>query len=301
MIATRLTPRLVVLLLVSQLLLVAGLIIFAKVGLIARQEYSELLIGLGFGAVARGMAFVLFLRIADEYRSVRLTRLAWQALAIHAALIYLRGVITSSLMDLLIENYYSSPLRGFLNHSLGAVSSVFLLLGVIGILMGYRRAGLGPELGARDYLILSRTLILFGAVLSFRANLDEGNSPWMINRILQPLDLLLIAAASIVSIILYRYAASMSGGKMAEALRWLVVYGLAPGVLVLLLQVILPATSGTILEDFSPIGRLWTLLPWMLTLTAAVRAQITADVVAHVARLKLAGREKPYAAGAPTI
>jgi hypothetical protein len=296
MVATRLTPRLVVLLLVTQTLVVAGLIIFAKAGLIARHEYSELLIGLSFGAVARGMALVLFLRIADEYRSVRLTRLAWQALAIHAALIYLRGVITSSLVDLLIENYYSSPLRGFLNHSLGSISSVFLLLGVIGILLGYRRAGLGPDLRTRDYLAISITLILFGCLLSFRADLDEGQSPWTLNRILQPLDLCLIAAASIASIVLYRYAASMSGGKMAEALRWLVLYGIGPGVLVLLLQVILPATTGAILLDFSPVGRLWTLLPWMLTLTAAVRAQITADVVAHVARLKLAGREKPVAA-----
>src|SRR5215510_13724533 len=142
MIATRLTPKLVALLLASQTLLVAGLIIFAKLGLIARQEYSELLIGLGFGAMARGMAVILFLRIADEYRSVRLTRLAWQALAIHAALAYSRGVISSSLVNLLVENYYSSPLRGFLNHLLGSISSVFLLLGVIGILKGYRRAGL---------------------------------------------------------------------------------------------------------------------------------------------------------------
>jgi len=296
MIATRHTPKLVALLLASETVLVAGLIIFAKLGLIARQEYSELLIGLGFGAVARGMAFVLFLRIADEYRSVRLTRLAWQALAIHAALMYLRGLVTSSLVDLLIENYYSSPLRGFLNHSLGSISSIFLLLGVIGILTGYRRAGLGPDLRARDYAAISITLILFGGLLSFRANLDEGHSPWAINRILQPLDLCLIAAASIVSIVLYRYAASMSGGKMAAALRWLVIYGIGPGVLVLLLQVILPATAGMILSDFSPVGRLWTLLPWMLTLTASVRAQITVDVLAHVARLKLAGREKPVTA-----
>jgi hypothetical protein len=296
MIATRLTPKLVVLLLASQTLLVAGLIIFAKLGLIARQEYSELLIGLGFGAVARGMAFVLFLRIADEYRSVRLTRLAWQALAIHAALMYLRGLVTSSLVDLLIEDYYSSPLRGFLNHSLGSISSIFLLLGVIGILTCYRRAGLGPDLRARDYAAISITLILFGGLLSFRANLDDGHSPWAINRTLQPLDLCLIAAASIVSIVLYRYAASMSGGKMAAALSWLVIYGIGPGVLVLLLQVILPATAGAILLDFSPVGRLWTLLPWMLTLTAAVRARITVDVLAHVARLKLAGREKPVTA-----
>ncbi|HKX29783.1 MAG TPA: hypothetical protein VJ302_18985 [Blastocatellia bacterium] len=296
MVATRLTPRLVIVLLVSQTFLVAGLIVCAKVGLIARQGYLELLIGLVFGAAARGMAVILFLRIADEYRSVRLTRLAWQALAVHAAIAYSRGIISSSLVNLLVENYYSSPLRGFLNHLLGSISSVFLLLGVIGILRGYRRAGLDPDLRARDYVVIAITVILFGGVLSFRAALDEGHSPWLINRILQPLDLCLIAAASIVSIVLYRYAASLSGGKMAEALGWLVIYGIGPGMLVLFLQVILPATAGAILFDLSPVGRLWTLLPWMLTLTAAVRAQITADVVAQMARLKLAGREKPFAA-----
>jgi hypothetical protein len=153
---------------------------------------------------------------------VRLTRLAWQALAVHAALLYSRGLISSHIINTWIENYYNSPWRGFLNHLVGSLSSVFLLLGVVGILQGYRRAGLGPKLIARDYAVIMISVVLFGFVLSFRTNLEEGHPPWTINRILQPLDLCLVGAASIVSIVLYRYAENMSGDKMAEALRWLV-------------------------------------------------------------------------------
>jgi hypothetical protein len=284
MISTRFTPRTVLILMASEAVLLAGLIILTKVGLITRHPDVEDLIALGFGALARGMALVLFLQIADEYRSVRLTRLAWQALAIHAALIYSRGLISSHLMNNFIENYYSSPWRGFLNHLLGSLSSVLLLLGVVGILKGYRRAGLGPKPTAPDYLVMTISLVLFGCVLSFRTILEEGQSPWTINRVLQPLDLCLVAAASIVSIVLYRYAASMSGGKMAAALRWLVVYGMGPGVLVLLLQLIVPAIHDMTSVDLSQLNRLWALLPWMLTIAAAVRAEMTVHAVSQVAR-----------------
>ena len=81
----RFTPRTVKIMLASEILLLAGLIILAKVGLIYRHEYVERIVGLGYGAVARGIALKLFLDIADEYRNVRLSRLAWQALATRAS------------------------------------------------------------------------------------------------------------------------------------------------------------------------------------------------------------------------
>jgi hypothetical protein len=52
----------------SEALLLAGLIVLPMIGLITRQADIEDQIGLGFGALARGIAIVLFIRIADEYR-----------------------------------------------------------------------------------------------------------------------------------------------------------------------------------------------------------------------------------------
>ena len=286
MAATRFTPRIVKTLLAGETLLLVALIILAKSGLFARHSRLEELIGLGFGAVARGIAVTLFLGIADEYRKVRLSRLAWQALAINAGLLFIKGVVSSSVIDAFIENYHNTPWRGFLNHALGVPASVFLLLGLMGLLQSYRSAGLGAKLRGSDYVIMAVSLALFGWVLIVHKNLEEGQSPWLINRILQPLDLSLIGVASIVSVLLHRHAASISGGKLAEALRWLVIYGLMPGVLVLLVQFAVPAIQRTVSFDASPLGTLWRLLPWMMTLAAAVRAEVTSDAVAQVTRLR---------------
>ena len=284
--------------LASEILLLAALIILAKVGLIYRHEYVERIVGLVFGALARGIALKLFLDIADEYRHVRLSRLAWQALAVNAGLIFLKGLASNALIDNWIMNYDHSPLRGFLNHALGVPASVFLVLGLAGLLQSYRRTRLATKLGGGDYGVIAISLALFGWLLVFHKSLEEGQSPWLINRILQPIDLSLIAVASIVSIVLYRYAASLSGGKLAEALRWLVIYGLLPGVMVLLVQVAVPAIQQTLPFDSTPLDRLWALLPWAMTIAAAVRAEMTVAAVAHVAKLQqFRGRTRLAASG----
>ena len=263
------------------------LILLTKSGLMTRHPGIEDLIGLGFGALARGIAVVLFLRIADEYREVRLSRLAWQALAVNAGLLFFKGVASSRAIDAFVENYHSTPWRGFLNHVLGVPASIFLLLGLLGLSQAYRRTGLGSKLRGSDYVVLAISIALFGWVLIAHKNLEEGQSPWLINRILQPVDLFLIGVASIVSILLHRHAAGTSGGKLAQALRWLVIYGLMPGVLVLLIQVAVPAIQRTVVSfDAAPLGIAWRLLPWMMTIAAAIRAEMTAEAVAQIAKLK---------------
>jgi hypothetical protein len=285
MIATRITPGVVKLMLACEVLLLAGLIILAKLDLISRHSQLEVLVGLAFGSLARVITIKLFWNVANEYRDARLSRLVWLAFATNSVLVLLRNVISNDIIATLTDNYHQTPLQGFLNHILSVPAAIFLLLGLVGMLQSYRRAGLGTKLRGRDYVLVAISLALFGWLVIFHENLEEGQSPWLINRILQPVGLTLIASSSIVSIVLHRYTAVMQGGKMARVLSWLVLYGLLPGALVLLIQVVVPVVERTIPFDATPLIRLWALLPWAVTFAAVTRAGMTADVVAQVAKL----------------
>lgn len=283
MAATRITPKTIIMIVAGEVLLLATLIILAKAGFITRSRYLVDVVALSFGALARAISVKLFLDIANEYRNVRLSRLAWQALAVNAALLFIRGVASSSLPGLFMESYRGSPLRGLLNYGLEVPATLFLLLGLLGMLHAYRRTGLGPKLGRGHYAVVLASVVLFGWVLISHKNLEEGQSPWLINRLLQPLDMALIAVASVVSIELHAYAVRLNGGKLAEAMRWLVIYGLLPGVVVLLVQLVVPALRSRFALDSAPFLSLWALIPWAMTMAAVVRVQMTVETVAQVA------------------
>jgi len=57
--------------LAGEIVLLAGLVILAKIGLMARHEQLEGMVGLVFGLVAHVIAIMLYLSIANEYRNVR--------------------------------------------------------------------------------------------------------------------------------------------------------------------------------------------------------------------------------------
>jgi hypothetical protein len=284
----RLTPRFVKMIVAGEVLLLACLIILAKVGLISisRREQLVWLLALIFGLIARGIAFRLYVSVADEYRNARLSRLVWLAFALNAAVLFVRGLVCNDIVAGLTDNYYQSPLRGLLNHLFSVPASILLLSGLVGMLQSYRHAGLGTKLSRRDYVLIGISLALFGWLLIFHENLEEGHSPWIINRILQPVNLALLAAASVVSIVLHRYTAVMQGGKMAVVLRFLVLYGALTGFLVLMIQLVLPIIQRTVSFDATPLTYLWALIPWLSTLAAATRAEMTSEVMARVAKLK---------------
>ncbi len=87
---------------------------------------------------------------------------------------------------------------------------------------------------------------------------------------------------------LHRYTAALQGGPLAVVLRWLILYVLSAGVLVLLIQVAVPFIQRIAPFDATPLNHLWALLPWLTTLAAATRAEMTTEVVAQVVRLKQA-------------
>ena len=283
----------------GEVLLLVGLIILAKVGLISISRREQLVwpLALVFGLIARGIAVKLYVSVADEYRNARLSRLVWLAFAFNAAVLFVRALVCNDIIAGLTDNYYHTPLRGLLNHLFSVPASILLLSGLVGMLQSYRHAGLGTKLTRRDYILIGIALALFGWLLIFHENLEEGHSPWIINRMLQPVDLALLAAASVVSIVLHRYTAVMQGGKMAIVLRWLVLYGALTGFLVLMIQVVLPIIQRTVPFDATPLTYLWALVPWLTTLAAATRAEMTAEVMTRVAKLKQAGRHEPVVSG----
>ena len=289
MIADSFTPRRVLVLLVITTLLLSGLAVAMSVGLVPDSRGLGDAVSLAFGAIPRVIACILFLVIADEHRDVRLVRLAWQALAAHSALRYLRGVLSSSAMDLMIRGLYTSPWHLLLKEGLGVAASLVLLLGLLGVLYSYRRAGLERKPGSRYWVAIVISLALFGWMLLSHQRLEAGQSEWIAVRLLQPLDLMLNAAAAITCIMMYRYAVSLEGGSLARVVRWLVAYVLLTGVLVMLLQVVVPALQRS--RGFSvPLHSLWTLAPWFLTLAASVRAQMSCGARERLAGSRQSGR-----------
>ena len=274
MIADSFTPRRVLVLLGITTLLLSGLAVSMDLGLIPDSRNIGDAVSLTFGALPRIIACILFLVIADEHRDVRLVRLAWQALAAHSALRYLRGVFSSSIMDFVIRDLYASPWHFLLKEGLGVAASLLLLLGLLGVLYSYRRAGLERKPGSRYWVAIVISLALFGWMVLSHQSLEAGQSEWIAVRLLQPLDLMLNAAAAITCIMMYRYAVSLEGGTLARVVRWLVVYVLLSGVLVLLLQVVVPDLQRSWGLSL-PLHSLWTLAPWFLTLAASVRAQMS--------------------------
>jgi len=71
--------------LAGEIVLLAGLVILAKVGLISRHEQLEGKVGLALGLVAHVIAIMLYLGVANEYRNIRLSRLVWLAFAVNSA------------------------------------------------------------------------------------------------------------------------------------------------------------------------------------------------------------------------
>src|SRR5215216_5787055 len=116
MISTRLTPRVIKLMLACEVLLLAGLTVSAKLGLTPRMSLSEVVVGLSFGTTARLIAIKLYLNVANEYRDARLSRLVWLAFAFNSVLLVPRALVSNDIVAALTNNYYQTPLRGLLNH-----------------------------------------------------------------------------------------------------------------------------------------------------------------------------------------
>jgi hypothetical protein len=228
--------------------------------------------------LAYGLALWLNLEIAAEYRQTRWLRLAWLALAGNAGVSIVRMVVESSLFNLIWPGYTRDPLWGLLQHLAIVPANAFLLFGLLAMWWAYHEVGLGFALEKRDYAAIAGILGLLVALMVFREGLSEARSPYAVSRWLQLIGLALLSFSAAASLATHRVAMQMGGGKLAVALRFLTVYTLLRGALVLLqVNQRMSVMEGQQTSDsYSILMNLcWQAVPWIATLAATYRAEMT--------------------------
>lgn len=292
MLASRITPRVVACGLAGELLLLVGLYLPAALGWTSRFQLTEAIVMTIAGVLAFGIAVLLSLEVAAEYRQARWARLAWLLLAASAALSLVKRSVGSPLFDFVMEGYRTSPLRGLLDNLLVVPANLCLLAGLLALWWGFHRLGLGFKIERRDYVAMAGVAALFLMLLLLRGNLSQGQSPYALSRLLQPLGLMLLAGISAFGLVLHRYAVHMGDGRLAVVMRWLMVYVLLRGVLVLLRGLLSP--NPPLMLDFPSdldewaFDVAWQVVHWAAAMAAACCAHLTVSAAAQLKQLRAA-------------
>lgn len=295
MLATRLTPKVILWALIPQM----ALIVLAH--LAASYNWWPHYRGLAQGfrnsvsIIAFAIALVLTLEIAREYRKTPLLHLAWLAMAANAGISVIRMIFESPWIGMLWSEYDRS-LRGLLQHLAIVPANLALLAGVVAMCVAYHRVGLGFEIERRDYLLIGTIAAVLIALLTFREGLTEAHSAYPAGRYLQQSGLVLLAIISAVSVLLHRMAIRMGGGQLATVLMLITLYAISRSTIVL---------TGAITPSLHPEARIfirgfielgWLTVTWLPALAAAYRMQMTVGAVReikHLEKRRVAGQAAP--------
>lgn len=244
------------------------------------------------GMVAYGVALLLSLEVAAEYRQAHWARLAWLLLAANAAISLVKRSIGSPLFDFLMEGYRTSPLRGLLDNLLVVPANLCLLGGLLAMWWAFHRIGLGFKIERRYWAAMIGVAALFLTLLVFRGSLSQGQSPYLISRIMQPLGLMLLGVISAFGLVLHAYAVQMGDGRLSAVMRWLMFYVLLRGVLVLLRGLLSPKLPLALdipsdLDEWV-FDLLWQVVQWAAAMAAACRAQLTVSAAQQLEQLRAA-------------
>lgn len=278
MIASRITPKVILFGFALNLALWLGAHLPAMLGWTPRQWIAESAIRTLALCTAYTLAFALNKEIAAEYKDAKWLRVAWLALAANAGVSVIRIVIESSLLNLIWEGYKNGPVYGMLQHLAIVPANAFLLLGLLAMGWAYHRVGLGFKIEKRDYVAIGMIFVLIVSLLLFREGLTEAQSPYLMSRYLQLIGLILLSLCAAASLVLHRMALQMDGGKLAVVLRFLTLYTLLRGVLVLiqaLRRLDIPELNQLDSVHYLVFDLGWQAVPWIAALAAAYRIELT--------------------------
>jgi hypothetical protein len=295
MLAARITPKIVGFGLAAEMLLLVALYLPTAAGWTRRFRLTEAVVMTVAGLLAYGIAALLSLEVAAEYRQAQWARLAWLLLAANAALSLLKRSVGSPLFDFVMEDYRTSPLRGLLDNLLVVPANLCLLGGLLALWWAFHRLGLGFGIERRDWAAMAGVAALFLTLLILRADLSQGQSPYLLSRALQPTGLALLGVVSACGVVLHRYAVQMGDGSLAAVMRWLMLYVLLRGVLVLLRSFLSPKLplaldSPSDLDEWA-LDVLWQVVHWAAAMAAACRAQLTVSAAEELKKLRAAKAE----------
>lgn len=228
------------------------------------------------------VAMFLNLMISTEYKNSRLLRFAWIALATNAGISIIRTGIESSLINKML----SIQMYGLIQHLAIVPANVCLLMGLIAMLVAFYRVGLDCKPERRDYLSILAIIVMGIGMIYFRQGLSEANSQYELGRYLQLSGLILLTLSGISSIILYRIAMKMGGGKLAVSLLFLTAYTLFRSALVLIFAIRrLEYPYIDIFTDTQPLFEiLWQIVPIFAALSATYRLELTAYATSKLER-----------------
>jgi len=291
LLASRVTPKLVWMCLTGEILLLSALYLPAAAGVTSRFRLTEAIVMTVAGLLAYGIATLLSLEVAAEHRRTPWVGAAWLLLAASAAISLLKRTAGSPLLDF-VTDYRNSPLRGLVDNLMVTPANLCLLAGLLALWWGLHRLGLGVKIEHRDWITMAGVTALFLTLLFFRKGLSQGNSPYLLSRILQPFALALLGLASAFGVVLHRYAVQLGDGRMAAVLRWLMFYVLLRGALALGWGILSP-TQPLQLDSPSDLNEwtldvLWQIVHWAAAMAAASRAQLTVSAAEELRKLRAA-------------
>lgn len=211
------------------------------------------------------LAGVLNFRISAEYKNNRLMRWAWIFLGLNAFVSTSRAVVQLPIWNLVSAGYYNSAFEEQIHQIIILTANLFLLLGLSVMWLGFRETNLGFTIGRRGYIEIAFIIILTTALLL------TVNDPF-------PIGLVILSAASIVSVILHKIALQMGGGKLALALGVLTLYALMRAIFVLIehslgLNDVVRRQNIDLMMAIDLI--VWRFIAWIAALAAAYRAELT--------------------------
>jgi hypothetical protein len=245
-------------------------------------EFSVLVIE---GLIAYGIAMVLCLQIAAEYRHSHWLCIAWFCLAIKSAVAVIRYALDDPMINLIRPGYYESPWSGLARELPMAIALSFLVAGMLTMAYGFLRMGLGFRLERSDWAAIVGAVAVLIAVIYFRHELSAArwNMPLVLQAQIANQVLWVVAAA--LSLLLYRLSLQMGGGRLAAGMRILFVYIVLRSSLVFVSMVLLPGLFRIDRENFVTMF-LYQATPWLFTLAAVYRFQLTSNAARQAAHMR---------------
>jgi hypothetical protein len=227
--------------------------------------------------IGYGVALIICLSVASEHRSDSWFRFAWLAFALNAAASVVRHAADTSLWDLVWPGYSSGVDIAIIRQTAIVIGLGALLTGLIAIVWAFHRMGIGLSPKRWDILSICGVLAVLAVIFNFREGLAEFRKASVLAQNLQQLGLILVAMGAACSILVYRLAREMSGGRLALTMLSVVIYTVLR---CLLVCISLFPLAGNFLRPVTiPLAMA---VPWLFALAAAYRKGIASHGAAQI-------------------
>jgi hypothetical protein len=229
------------------------------------------------GVVGYSAAFILCVSVAREHRPDSWFRVAWLAFAVNAAASVVRHAADTDLWDRIWPGYSSGNAIAIIRQTAIVVGLGALFAGVFAIVWAFHRMGIGLSPRRWDIAAIAGVFAVLATIFYLREGLAEFHRGSALARDLQQLGLVLLAAGAATSILVYRLARQMSGGRLALTMLSIVVYTVLRCILVCVSLV--PALDRTLQPLKIPLD---LAVPWLFALAAAYRSGIAFHGAAQI-------------------